>query len=224
MNKQQQDIIVIMDESGSMDSLGTEPLEAVNTFINTQKNSIENDESTFTLWKFNTEITLAIDNEPLKNIEPFTDFVPQSMTALHDAIGKAIDKKKDAKNVVCVIVTDGLENASQEYTGTIIKKKIQEQETKNNWKFVYLGANQDVFASGRNIGLNLNRCAPFAAHEGHNAGLLSLARHVSDNINDYRTLSSQGVETELVINSENIDVQPPPLKRSVHVEYNTDTN
>jgi hypothetical protein len=224
MNNQQQDIIVIMDESGSMDSLGTEPLEAVNTFINTQKNSIENDESTFTLWKFNTEITLAIDNEPLKNVEPFTDFVPQSMTALYDAIGKAIDKKKDAKNVVCVIVTDGLENASQEYTGTIIKNKIQEQETKNNWKFIYLGANQDVFASGKNIGLNLNRCVSFAAHEGHNAGLLRLARHVSVNINDYRTRSSQGVETELVINSGNIDIQPPPLKRSVHVEYNTATN
>jgi hypothetical protein len=224
MNKEQQDIIVIMDESGSMDYLGTEPLEAVNTFINTQKNSIENDESTFTLWKFNTEITLAIDNEPLKNVEPFTDFVPQSMTALYDAIGKAIDKKKDDKNVVCVIVTDGLENASQEYTGTIIKKKIQEQETKNNWKFVYLGANQDVFASGRNIGLHLNRCMPFTAQEGHNAGLLRAARHVSDSINDYRTLSSQGVETELVINSENIYVQPPPLKRSVHVECNTATN
>ena len=221
----QQDIIVIMDESGSMSSLGSEPLEAVNTFINTQKNSIENDNSTFTLWKFNTDITLTIDNEPLQSVEPFTDFVPQGMTALYDAIGNAIDKKNDIDNVICVIVTDGLENASQEYTKKVIKNKITEKETKNKWKFIYLGANQDVFKEGGNIGLNQNCCAAFTAHEGHEAGLLSLARHVSDSINNYRTLSSQGVESELVIPPHQyINMGPPVLRRSTNVGYTSSVN
>ena len=198
MQNNKQDIVVVLDESGSMEELGKEPLEAVNTFITTQKNITTNDQSTFTLWKFNHEVSLAIDNESLGDVEPFTDFKPHGTTALYDAIGLAIDNKKDTDNVVCVIVTDGLENSSKEYTQKIIKARINNKEINNNWKFVYLAANQDVFSVGNNIGFNRDRCASFASHEG-NGGLLDLARTVSASINSYRSTSSQGVNTELNI-------------------------
>ena len=198
MKNNKQDIVIIMDESGSMDDLGKEPLEAVNTFITTQKNITKNDKSTITLWKFNHEVKLVIDNELIDKTNYFNDFNPLGMTALYDAIGMAIDYKKDIDNVVCVIVTDGLENCSKEYSLKNIKSKINRQETNNNWKFVYLGANQDVFAVGNDIGLNLNRCASFAAHEG-NGGLLDIVRNVSDSISKYRSASSNGVNTELKI-------------------------
>ena len=56
-----QNIITIIDESGSMIDLGNEPVQAINSFIDKQKNITENDSSTFTLWKFNTETKLEID-------------------------------------------------------------------------------------------------------------------------------------------------------------------
>lgn len=220
MKNNKQDIVVIMDESGSMEQLGKEPLEAVNTFINTQKNITTNDQSTFTLWKFNNEVNLVIDNKSLSEVKPFNDFKPNGMTALYDAIGMAIANKKDIDNVVCVIITDGLENCSKEYTRSIIKESIKKKENNNNWKFVYLAANQDVFAVGNTIGFNMDRCASFECNEG-NGCLLDIVRTVSTSINNYRTVSSQGINTELNISqniSETLHIQSSKRLSSVEIK------
>ena len=181
------DIIVIVDESGSMTSMGKEPVQAVNAFIKEQKEALD-DDSTFTLYKFGSKVTCVYDDIPQKDVSEFTDYMPDSLTALCDAIGTAITTKKKKErfdNVVCVIVTDGLENASAEFTTAQIKKMSTEMETKHNWKFVYLGANQDAFAAGNQY----TSSAVCAAFDATPAGLSNAAKSASQAVAGYRMAS-----------------------------------
>jgi hypothetical protein len=194
-----QDIIFILDQSGSMSSMGDEPVQAVNSFIESQKKTLTEDNSTFSLWTFNTKVTKVFDDVPLQQVTEFTNFCPSDMTALYDAIGEAINtKKQKAKhdNVVCVILTDGLENSSQEFSAKNIRDMIKDMEDNHNWKFIYLGANQDAFAVGGNMGMK--HCAEYRCAVGE---MIGITREVSEAISSYRSSSASiGKEATLNIN------------------------
>lgn len=183
-----QDILFILDESGSMSSMGVEPVQAVNKFIEDQKVAMGDDGATFSLWKFNSTVVKVIDDVPLKDVKEFSDFQPKDMTSLYDAIGHAIDTKKKKNsfdNVVCIILTDGLENSSTDYSAAKIRSMIKDMEENHNWKFVYLGANQDAFAVGGAIGVD--RCAQYTCDPGE---MIGITREVSEAVTSYRTRSS----------------------------------
>lgn len=185
----QSDIIALLDSSGSMQTMGKEPVEAINNFIDEQK--LANENGTFSLWTFNTEVKKVIDDEPLTDVDHFSEYIPQGMTALHDSIGYAISTKltkNNTENVICLIVTDGQENSSKEYTGVQIKHLISKMEKEHNWKFIYLGANQDVVLMGENIGMKNNLCTPFDQEAG---GLLEATRQVSRGISAYRSCGGE---------------------------------
>lgn len=189
-----QDIIFILDESGSMDSMGNEPVQAVNSFVAKQKEAVK-DEATFTLWKFNNHVTKVYDDVPLSEVPEFADYKPDSMTALFDAIGMAIDTKKTKgkiDGVVCVILTDGKNNASRKYTATSIKALIKEMETEHNWSFIFLGANQDAFEAGGDIGVR--NCANFDCCGG---GLTKTCNVASAAVAAYRTSSQKDPNAKL---------------------------
>lgn len=183
-----QDIIFILDESGSMSTMGIEPVQAVNKFIDDQKVAMGDDGATFSLWKFSSTVVKLIDDVPLKDVKEFSDFQPKDMTSLYDAIGHAIDTKKKKSsfdNVVCIILTDGLENSSTEYSAATIRSMIKDMEENHNWKFVYLGANQDAFAVGDAMGVG--RCAQYTCDPGE---MIGITREVSEAITSYRAQSS----------------------------------
>lgn len=183
-----QDIIFILDESGSMLSMGIEPVQAVNKFINDQKAAMGDDGATFSLWKFNSDVVKLIDDVLLKDVEEFSDFQPKNMTSLYDAIGHAIDTKKQKSsfnNVVCIILTDGMENSSTKYSAANIRSMIKDMEDNHNWKFVYLGANQDAFEIGGTMGVG--RCAQYTCSTGE---MIGLTREVSDAVTSYRANSA----------------------------------
>lgn len=185
-----QDIIFILDESGSMSSMEKEPVQAVNNFIRDQKKSIGNDGATFSLWTFNTEVSKVFDDQDLQTITEFKNFKPNSMTALYDAIGYAITTKKQKKkyeNVICVILTDGNENCSKYFSRTEIYKMIKDMEDNHGWKFIYLGANQDAFASGSDIGIDQSQCAQYECSPGE---MIDLVQQTSIAISQYRTASN----------------------------------
>ena len=80
-------------------------------------------------------------------------FVPRGMTPLNDAIARTaseMDRRelRDGENVAFVILTDGLENASQEYSRDAVRKLLERLQKEKNWLVIYLGANQDAFAEG----------------------------------------------------------------------------
>jgi Mg-chelatase subunit ChlD len=148
-------IVFVMDKSGSMMNMGTEPIDGLNNFYEDQQKVGEFDS---TLVFFNDKVTFIHQNKSSNEIEKITskEYSPGGMTALYDAIGKSIDYQKSIKtdNVIFVVLTDGFENCSQEYDKNIIKNLIEKMEKEYKWKFIYLGANQDSFTVGGGIGFH----------------------------------------------------------------------
>lgn len=96
---------------------------------------------------------------------------PRGSTALLDAVGKAVTelgssfaRKRDSERpgkVIVVIVTDGMENASTEWTRKAVRDLVREQEDKYNWEFIFLGANMDAVAEGGLLGIRPDRSLTF---------------------------------------------------------------
>jgi len=79
-----------------------------------------------------------------------------------------------------IIITDGQENSSTEFSKDKIKEMIEHQEKNYNWQFVFLGANQDSFAEAGSIGISLRGVANYSADSiGVNAAFVSLSNNVS---------------------------------------------
>ena len=102
-------------------------------------------------------------------------FVPRHNTPLYDAIGQTIDdtgrfldrlgEPARPPKVVFVIVTDGLENASQLFSAVRVRQMIQHQTQVYKWEFVFIGANIDSYAIGQNIGIGRAQTMNFAAND-----------------------------------------------------------
>ena len=183
------DIIMILDESGSMELMGNEPIQAVNNFIKEQQ-KLKIKDTQFSLWKFNSEITCVYNNENLEDIKDFKDFNPDNLTALLDCIGTAITEKLESnrkENVICVILTDGEENSSKCFELSEIKSLIKKVEKNYGWSFVYLGANQDVFKASKSIGIS--NCSEFLPNK--NGDLINITRATSEKISLYRQQSQK---------------------------------
>jgi hypothetical protein len=187
-------IVFILDESGSMESMGNEPWQSINNFVEDQK-KIRNFK--FTLLFFNNKSRFIFKNLESDNIPILTekDYNPSNMTALNDALGSSImyQKSQTLENVIFVILTDGLENSSKEFSRTQIKQMIEEMENIHKWKFIYLAANQDACLVGNNMGISTSKtfdCTP--------TGLCNIMRTVSSSV-------SRAISGETNIKDFNLD-------------------
>lgn len=147
-------IVMILDESGSMKIIKDKMRISINEFItNQQKEKV--DATTFTLVKFSDNVGTVIDNVSMDMVKPLNekDYEPTGSTALFDAIGLTIDRFREQPNVIMVIVTDGEENASIQYTDRkTIATLISKYKTEKKWNFVYLSCDVDTFNQGENMG------------------------------------------------------------------------
>jgi len=211
-----QDIVVILDDSGSMDEMGKEPLETLNEFIKNQQAGGGCD-TTFSLWMFNSTVRKIIDDVKLCDVEPITEYIPQYMTALNDAIGSAILcklSKPKSDNVICLVITDGLENSSSLHTKAGIRDMIETCEKEKNWRFIFMGANQDVFKEGGNMGFDSARCTSYDQKTPGN--LRRASNEVSDQVMNYRTRTLMSESAELVL--ENSAAPKLGLRQKTRVE------
>ena len=144
--------LIIIDESGSMDCIRQQAMDSVNETIQTIRAAQERNEHQehfVTLVTFNDTVTIVNDCAPINEIKELTaeSYRPDCCTALYDAMGislSALRKKVPKEDKVLVtIVTDGYENASQEYSCAAIKALVEELKAEG-WVFAYLGANQDA--------------------------------------------------------------------------------
>ncbi len=166
------DITIVLDRSGSMSDIKDDTIGGFNQFLGDQKKV--DGEALFTLAQFDDEYEVvhnAINIQDAPDLNERT-FVPRSMTRLFDAIGKTIvttgqrlDEMKEEdrpSKVIFVILTDGKENDSREYSDKAgIFNMITHQQEKYNWEFVFLGAKQDAIAVGVGLGIKASSSIQF---------------------------------------------------------------
>ncbi|MFZ4413809.1 MAG: vWA domain-containing protein [Bacteroidales bacterium] len=157
-------IVFVIDESGSMSGSNDDVIGGFNSYIDTQRKETKG-KVTVSLYKFNHEVSRVIHDKPIKDIKDLstTDYIPGGFTALYDAIGKAIhdtDKQitnqndnKKPDSVMFVIITDGQENSSKEFSSQALKTLIATHEDLLKWYFVYLGSGLNDFSDADHLGL-----------------------------------------------------------------------
>ena len=193
MKKDYCHITAIIDRSGSMTGLENEVIGGFNSFLSDQK-KVEGT-ATMSLIQFDNMYELNyefVDIQDVKDLNHET-YIPRGMTAMHDAIGKAIistgtklgelaeDDRPD--KVIVLIQTDGEENSSHEFNVRTIKKMIEEQEKTYAWTFVFLGANINAKDTATNIGIDKKMSMSFAPNS---KGMTSAYDSVSENLTQYR--------------------------------------
>ena len=154
-NKHQVHNLIILDESGSMDTIKTQTIAGFNEIVQTIKgveSQYPEQEHFISLVTFNglgrkTHLWKA----PVKDLRQLdgSNYKPDASTPLYDAMGISMGKLSTELtglsdcNVLVTILTDGEENASVEYSSELIRKMVENLE-KQNWTFTYIGTDHDV--------------------------------------------------------------------------------
>ena len=171
MKKDYTHICIVLDASGSMECIENDIKGSFNTFLNKQRE--EQGKTVFDLFQFSDEVERLVKSADLALFKDdlMAKYTCSGMTALNDAICIAIDtmgkefaampEEERPENVLCVIITDGQENASKEFSSADVKKRIVHQQDVYKWEFLFLAANQDAFETGAGFGLSDSHCANF---------------------------------------------------------------
>ncbi len=171
MKKNLTELVFILDRSGSMAGLEADTIGGFNAMIEKQKKA--GGEAYVSTVLFSSESTVIHDRLDVQKVPPMTDrdYNVGGCTALVDAIGKAIHhignvhKYARAEDVpektVFVITTDGMENASHQYTADEVRRKIERQKEKYGWEFLFLGANIDAVETAARYGIAQDRAVTY---------------------------------------------------------------
>lgn len=149
-------IHIILDKSGSMSGSVNPTISGFNEFLANMKAEVPDASVGLTL--FDTEYEERYVGAPIRKVLDLTraTYRPNGNTALYDAIGRTINSIKNLpqqpdKVVVCII-TDGQENSSHEFNQKQIFDLIEEKK-QDGWQFTFLGADQDAYAAGMQLGV-----------------------------------------------------------------------
>jgi len=158
------EIVMVVDRSGSMDDIRKEAVSGFNKFLEAQK--LVKGAANMTLVFFDSVVETMYESVKLKDVSELTDnsYIPGGLTAMNDGIGEALrllEYKAPEKAILCIL-TDGMENASKEYTYGIIKNKI-ESAKERGWEVVFLAANIDAKQSASMLGVSANMAMGFSA-------------------------------------------------------------
>jgi hypothetical protein len=150
----------LLDRSGSMQSIKTDTEGGFAAFIDEQRKTAG--ECRVTLAQFDNEYDVVYSGRALADVPPL-DLQPRGSTALLDAMGRlvtsagkdlaALPEDQRPATVIVAVMTDGYENASQEWTHPAIKALVEQQTDDYSWQFLYMGADQDAIEVGRHIGV-----------------------------------------------------------------------
>ncbi|AXH67282.1 hypothetical protein SEA_WOFFORD_100 [Streptomyces phage Wofford] len=178
-------MLLIVDRSGSMASIQMEAEQALNDFLSSQKELPGR--CGIHVVQFDGQVEDLFGPLPLADA-PEIKIVPRGMTALLDAIGKSVTEFRQTmdhlpvdKRLV-VILTDGLENVSQEWEVNAVNKLINESR-ELGYEFIFLAANQDAIATGAQMGIPTASSLTFAASP---AGVRGLGKTMDAYVTNYR--------------------------------------
>lgn len=165
-------LTLIVDRSGSMAGVASDMNGGISMFMSEQAQLPKR--TTVSLYQFDTHHDEVLSFAPLTaDVLGDWKLVPRGMTALHDAVGTAIQQigaaldtmPEDQRptDVIIMIVTDGFENSSKEYTLQQIHDMITRQREQYGWVFMFLGADQDAFKAGAAIGVPTANTSSYAS-------------------------------------------------------------
>lgn len=172
MNTSLTEVIFLLDRSGSMGGLESDTIGGFNAFIKKQV-QLEGeviltvvlfDDRYEILWsgvKAN-EVTLTEEEYYVRGCTALLDAVGKTIFDVGHRIAKTCEDKRPGK-VIFVITTDGLENASREFSYRKVKELIKHQQEKYGWEFIFLGANIDAAKEADSIGVSMENAYAFKA-------------------------------------------------------------
>lgn len=190
-------IINIIDKSGSMSDMLDAAINGFNAFLEDQK-SVEG-KALVTTVKFSTSYDILYENQDIQNCEYFNknNYKPNGSTALYDCvcgvISNEIDKlggmsiEERPEKTLCVILTDGFENASKKFSQEDVKRMITEMKEDFKWEFIFLGADENASTTAQSIGISKGNAYAFTNNSN---GLEDAYRGVSYATKSYRTSDS----------------------------------
>ncbi len=157
-------INIVLDRSGSMASVRNDTIGGLNTFIEEQKKVPGS--ATVSLATFSSDYTLIHNFIPIADVPVITaeTYQPSGGTALLDAIARtiiatdtklaALQEDERPSKVLFVIITDGEENVSKEFSHAKVMEMIKHRQEKCEWSIIYLGANEDAFKVSSSYGIS----------------------------------------------------------------------
>ncbi len=197
MKKGLTELVFILDRSGSMAGLEKDTIGGFNAML-TKQQAIDG-ECFITTVLFDNEYELLHDRINIKAVKPITEkeYSVGGSTALLDAIGMTISKidkamrntadEYRAEKVMFVIITDGEENSSREYSSAKVKEIINKQKNKYGWEFIFLGANIDAVATAKKFGIAKDRAQNYKADA---KGIAVNFRTMNSAVTSYRECAS----------------------------------
>lgn len=187
------ELVFILDRSGSMSGLETDTIGGFNSMLEKQKK--ESGEAFVTTVLFDDKYEVLHDRYDIKGVNLLTEkeYYVRGSTALLDAIGitinnigKALSDTKEEDRpgkVLFVIITDGMENSSREFSYEKVKKMVEHQKSKYSWDFIFLGANIDAIKTANSFGISADMATNFVSDS---AGTQLNYKIVSEVVSSFR--------------------------------------
>jgi hypothetical protein len=181
----QSDITILLDRSGSMASVKSDVEGGFARLLEEQRKLPG--ECALSLVQFDSEgVEPVYTARPIREAQPL-ELHPRGLTPLLDAVGRTVvatgerlagmPEPARPGRVLFVIITDGRENASREYTKAQVATLVERQRRDYNWEFLYLGANVDAFAEAGGLGIGTSHAATCVASPAGMAEVFALASY-----------------------------------------------
>ena len=192
------EIVFILDRSGSMGGLENDTIGGFNSLLKTQKAATGRAYVSTVL--FDHESIVLHDRLPIDRVPEMTcrDYTVRGCTALLDAVGDAIHHIKNIhkyarrsdvpQRTLFVITTDGMENASRRYSSDDVKRMIEEQK-KQGWEFLFIGANIDAIDTARRYGISEDRAVNYHADSQGTAVVFQAVNEAVGSVRNRRPLA-----------------------------------
>ena len=171
MKKNLTELVFVLDKSGSMSGLEKDTIGGYNSMLKEQRGV--NGECIITTVLFDHRCELLHDRIDIRAVKPITgkEYFVGGSTALLDALGMTIHKiaaaQKNtaeayrAEKVMFVIITDGEENASRQYSVRQVREMIRLEKERYGWEFIFLGANIDAVETAGRFGIDADRAVDY---------------------------------------------------------------
>jgi len=194
-------VALVVDESSSMGVMAEQAISLFNENLQTMKieGKANNVRNIVSLIKFASEVEVVHGNVELDEIDEVDNqtYIPNGMTAMYDGIGTAINILKGVPNYdnqdvsfLVLVITDGEENFSTEFSGNQLSEWITELESADRWTFTVLGANIDLTKLRKTLGIQLNNVQSFNFNK---VGFQEGSRLMACGLSSYYSARSQGL-------------------------------